>query len=370
MKTPTDHLAADARRLEQAAEWMMRLKADDADPEEIVRWVRWCEQDARNQDAFDRVQDVWWMSAALERSVEREVHGVIPAASTPGARRWGARGTGRGPAWRSPYGLAAGLVLALGAAWLLTLAPHWGTQDQARLISEQGPVSRETLSDGSRVDLATGSAVQVRYTEGERGLELESGEAFFSVERDRRRPFVVQAGGLNVRAVGTAFNVRKAGERVVVTVTEGRVDVFPGRALAGWDAGKVVRLAAGQQLRWDGDDSLPGAIGDLARASAASPVKAMPVPVAARPERALAWRDGRLEYTNEPLHAIVSDLNRYARSPIVLVGEDIRAMKFSGTVLTPAVDEWLLGLPDVFPVTVQRQHDVTVIQRKGPVARD
>jgi transmembrane sensor len=54
-----------------------------------------------------------------------------------------------------------------------------------------------------------------------------SGEAHFFVEKDPQRPFVVNAAGIDVRAVGTAFNVRIDPAAVEVLVTEGRVRVDP-----------------------------------------------------------------------------------------------------------------------------------------------
>src|SRR5690606_2450025 len=60
---------------------------------------------------------------------------------------------------------------------------------------------------------------------------LVQGEAQFSVARDSARPFIVRAGGVDVRAVGTAFNVKLAGASIELLVTEGTVHVAPAPTL-------------------------------------------------------------------------------------------------------------------------------------------
>jgi transmembrane sensor len=83
---------------------------------------------------------------------------------------------------------------------------------------------RLALPDGSRVELKDGSEVVVQYSASERRVKLTGGEAHFTVWKDKTRPFIVNAAGVEVRAVGTAFNVRLEAKSVEVLVTEGRVE--------------------------------------------------------------------------------------------------------------------------------------------------
>ena len=59
-----------------------------------------------------------------------------------------------------------------------------------------------------------------------RNVRIDKGEAWFQVAKDKKRPFVVAAGDVRVRAVGTAFSVRRLEEGADVQVTEGVVEVF------------------------------------------------------------------------------------------------------------------------------------------------
>ncbi|MCZ9336070.1 FecR family protein, partial [Klebsiella pneumoniae] len=78
--------------------------------------------------------------------------------------------------------------------------------------------------------LNTASALSIRYSESERALMLEAGEALFQVAKDTARPFIVRAGAGETQALGTVFAVRRSGEDVRVVVAEGRVMVRAPRA--------------------------------------------------------------------------------------------------------------------------------------------
>ena len=172
-------------------------------------------------------------------------------------------------------------------------------------------------------------------------MQLEGGEAFFTVAHNRERPFIVKAGDVRIRAVGTAFNVRRAGTRVVVAVTEGAVDVYsvqPMRATAF----TATRVTSGHSAVIDARNAAPV----VATVDAA---------------RVLSWRAGRLEYINEPLSAIVADLNRYSTKRVVIGDAAVGDIVFSGTVFTDATDVWLRALPQVFPVDVSTAPDGDVV---------
>lgn len=88
-----------------------------------------------------------------------------------------------------------------------------------------------TLEDGTRVWVNSASEVGFRLPFGPEMRELEvKGEVYVEVARDTSRPFIVHAGEVSVRALGTRFNVAAYGEGrgVVTTLTEGKVEVTRG----------------------------------------------------------------------------------------------------------------------------------------------
>ncbi|MCZ2152395.1 MAG: FecR domain-containing protein [Bryobacterales bacterium] len=168
---------------------------------------------------------------------------------------------------------------------------------------------RRVLEDGSVVELNDGARIEVAYSTGERRVRLEQGEASFTVAKNPDRPFVVRAVGVDVRAVGTVFNVRLGEGAVHVLVTEGRVRVddavWGTSVLAQTTAGDTPMLAANEQV------TIP--LGPPA-----------PVPVVAVTgediARQLAWLPELLEFNATPLGEVVAAFNK--RNRIQLTVED------------------------------------------------
>src|SRR5262249_617358 len=119
-----------------------------------------------------------------------------------------------------------------------------------------GEQARVSLPDGSAVRLDSDSAVTVRYSGRERLVTLDQGRAMFTVTHEGTRRFRVTAGPAGAVAVGTQFQVARAGSATVITVAEGVVAAFVGepawlqRPAAIPDS--VQRVSAGYQVRVDG----------------------------------------------------------------------------------------------------------------------
>src|SRR6202000_3390292 len=91
--------------------------------------------------------------------------------------------------------------------------------------TEVGRLQTVRLADGSRMELNTHTRVHAEVTDKTRMITLDSGEAYFDVVHDARRPFVVYAGNRRITDLGTKFSVYRNGDDVQVTVREGRVKV-------------------------------------------------------------------------------------------------------------------------------------------------
>jgi transmembrane sensor len=178
--------------------------------------------------------------------------------------------------------LAVGL-LGAGAAgsWFLTRRPvEMTARGERRTVS---------LPDGSRVELNTDSRIAVAYSDHRRDIVLTRGEALFDVAKDPSRPFVVQAGEAQVRAVGTAFNIRLRDKVVELTVTEGVVTVDERAASAApprrVSEGKGAMIATGAVAEVDLDPEVL--------------------------RRRLLWRDGVVEFEGDTLEQAAAEFNRY-----------------------------------------------------------
>ena len=195
-------------RLEEAAQWWLRLREPNVTPDVIAEWLLWCEATVENKDAFASIQTFWHQakSAPLEPVSRVALR----------AEGWGRRAV----AWA----VAAGVVLAaLGALPWLERRLSMRTGNDVAIATPVGNNREISLPDGSQATLGGATALTVSYTSRERTVVLNSGEAFFEVRSEPNRPFIVQTPSGRVAAVGTAFNVRTDGHTLRVTVSNGSV---------------------------------------------------------------------------------------------------------------------------------------------------
>jgi transmembrane sensor len=311
----SDGATEDARRFERACEWFIELREKLNSPDAVSAWLEWCAADPRNRDAFEQARRVW--TATEDAHAENLGLRQPPVRS---ARAWRLAG--------------AGVALAATIAAVALLGPDLlrgrGDPSLAVLDTPVGKNREVPLADGSTVVLGADSRVVAELDASSRKLRLENGEAYFKVARDSRRPFVVSAGPVRVTALGTEFNVRTATGRVIVAVVEGLVQIDAG----GNGKRAPLRVGAGETVSLDTVDASM----QLAHAD--------PVTMA-------SWQQGRLEFTREPLSAVVASVNRYSARRIELDGAALGDLRFTGTVFTDRLDDWVRGLPQIFPVELR-----------------
>ncbi|HJW29670.1 MAG TPA: FecR domain-containing protein, partial [Saprospiraceae bacterium] len=116
------------------------------------------------------------------------------------------------------WAIAASVLLLLGFTYFFILTPSPKTY----LFADHQDGAIE-LKDGSKVYLNKGGAVTVYpFTRKARHVEL-SGEAYFEISHDVKRPFTIACGGTVTQVVGTAFTIRQVKDEVRLSVQTGKV---------------------------------------------------------------------------------------------------------------------------------------------------
>jgi len=300
-----------------AADWWLRLRSPDASEQTVAQWLAWTDEDAGHLAAFEKITALGERLSALGEVSRAQLVAEFAPVATASRHRW------------LPLAAAASVV----AVALLGGYMAWsGTGGRAtpQIYSSAVAAKRDvSLADGSTVTLGGATQLTTRFSRGQREVELASGEAFFQVAHQAQRPFVVNAGRLAIHDIGTAFDVRRTGDQVTVVVTEGRVRIFDKNDAGG----QGLEAVAGQRVTYE-----PG--------HAALSVSSTDA------ERAVAWRNDRLEFDNEPLAIVVANINRYSDQPIRIADANLAPLTFTGTVKTDAIDDWLRALPQVLPLKV------------------
>ena len=358
--TTDEPTSKDARlnRLEQASEWLLRMDNPARTEEDVNEWLRWCDEDSENLAAFEAFQRDWRDLDALK--VDAGAGESVPASSGVNddlilseARKKALleQETHRFSISRVrrrtrlvPVAAAACLALAALAVLLL---PHERELSIPRQQVAATQTNRAaTLPDGSRVILSAQTSINVDFNGSKRNLELSAGEAYFKVKHDRQHPFIVHAGDISVTAVGTAFDVRREPDGVTVTVEEGTVEIA-GNVFAKKGLPTTWRAEAGYRLTY----SSQGRTAMIASVDTSS---------------ALAWRGGELAYVWEPLGAVIEDLNRYSEHKVIIKDPAIAELRFTGTVFTASLTEWVKAVEQAYPVRADTtaNGDIVLVDRR------
>jgi len=297
---------------EMAARWVVRIDREGLSEALAADLEAWRSADPRREGAFLQAEAAWrLLEAPQATSAPRRV---------PPSRRLLIGG-----------GVGALAAAAAGVAVFVT--------SPTRISTVKGEIRRVPLADGSVAAVNTDSRVEIDFAKALRRVRLARGEAWFQVAKNAQRPFVVEAGSIRVRAVGTAFSVRRRAGGAEVCVTEGVVEAW-----TDGQAGPPVRIAAGGQA-YVGDDA------------------AIITPVAAPSavDRALAWRTGRIDLAGETLAAAAADFNRYNTQQIVVDDPDLAREQLYGVFRTDDPEGFVRAVEASLGARVVRRSDREIV---------
>ena len=316
----------------EASDWVVRQASGPLDEASQRAFEAWYDTGPRQQGAYLRAQAIW-------RSLDKA---TVQANLRPEAARRPAKArSAQRPSRRAFIGAGIATSAAAGVVAMVFGPRLVGGKTLATTLGE---VRKVPLEDRSIASLNSDSRLEVSMTPKLRRVVLVSGEALFEVAKNPRRPFVVEAGDVVVRAVGTAFSVRRRVNGADVLVTEGVVEA--------WNAGGVAgaqRISAGQQ--------------------AFVPNRAAPFSVLAAPqevERRLAWREGNIILNNQTLAEAAQEFNRYNRLKIVVADPALGAHRLVGQYRADQPEQFVDAVQTLMDVRVTRSGERLMVGAKRP----
>ncbi|HVV27362.1 MAG TPA: FecR domain-containing protein [Rhizomicrobium sp.] len=321
----------------EAAAWVARFDAGDVSARDQAAFQEWLNRSTFHREAIAEYGSLWSEFDTLRsltgaRETGREIGGRD---NHPAVKRSMLK---RAKPWLAACAAAAIAVAAETALFHpkpVDIAKA-GHNAPARFVYETaiGGQRRIALADGSSVILNTNSRLDVDFSGNRRDVRLVRGEAYFDVVHDKTRPFTVHADNYVVRDIGTAFDVHLSKTGLVeVGVTRGSVEVAP--VTGGRVSGTAKRLGvvpAGHNIVLDPK---------IERAE-----------VVSSPDmgRKLAWRQGELIYTGQPLSEVLADVSRYSDIRIELADPALENLPVGGAFRTDQIEAIFAALENNFGV--------------------
>ncbi|MDZ3993802.1 FecR domain-containing protein [Pseudomonas sp. Teo4] len=304
---PTSDNAPAQAQVDQAIDWLVRLRFDTPSPRTRQQFEQWLASHPHNERAWERVSNLSDELAGLpselsrrtlegrqrQRTSRRDHLKLLGVLAVGGSLGWAAH---------EPLGLPA-----------LLADTHTGTGERRQL---QG-------SDGSRIQLNTASAIDLRYSSTQRELRLVRGEVSLACNADDNRPYQLDThvGALSTR--DGHLLLRENGQGLLLAVRSGEVTLFPSSSAAR-------RVEPGEVLQ-------------------VSPAGSYhPATLHADP---WGWTDGVLSVQQMPLGEFVAELSRY-RPGVLRCAPEVAGLKVSGTYQLADTEQILLLLARSLPVRV------------------
>jgi len=300
----------DDRLAEEAVAWAVRT--GDAGFVDWEAFTAWLEQSPDHAAAYDRVAAGAADAAAALLSAAPGAANDDPAPPARVSRRW--------------FGGAIAASLAA-----LVVFGVW--RGDGTYVERTAPGETRTiaLEDGSRIDLAGGTSIELDRDDP-RFARLEQGRALFTIRHDEASPFRLEAGEDTLIDAGTVFDVALDKAGIAVSVGEGAVIFNPAR--------QAVRLAPGDMLR---------------SASGSEDYERLTV----SPAQVGEWTDGRLTFNDAALEEVAAELSR--ATGVAFRAAPGSTLRLSGSIVVAPVGADPRTVGPLLGVSVRRQGDAWVI---------
>jgi len=347
-----------AKRIrQQARHWFLLMNTggvkDDGVRQQFDEWLSARPDHAK---ANHELEFIWNHMGQLAVQIEAEYNPESRAEDAPQNRRqeesgYASRIIRRFFDFFTSHPLSSGLTAcAVVLLAVFALLPNIGEKANEQFyLTRIGEIRQINLADGSQIMLGAESRIRTRFGQGTRLVELMAGEAYFDVKKDPSSTFVVFAGELSIKVVGTRFDVRKRESGITVAVAEGIVDVMD-RAMdtEAKPEAQSVALTAGEQLSKPKNQPFKAVekISDVELG---------------------AWRNGWLIYRDSNLADVLADANRYFDGRILLQARQLAQQKVTLTLRTNQIELLPDMLAETLPLTVHKKPGNQFVLEAKPV---
>ncbi|GAT62008.1 FecR family protein [Paludibacter jiangxiensis] len=309
----------------------------EATSEETRRLTEWfCQPDTKEKLSGFYAEKWEEAAASMDAALQNSMLENIRSEMSPGRHRWSL------PFGKlMKYAAAAVIPVMLGVGAYLLIANLAHDNNKEMIVSvENGQKANLQLPDGTKVWLNSGSSIRYdkSYNQHDRIIALE-GEAYFEVAKDKKRPFIVKANAVSVRAVGTAFDVKAYtnDDAITTTLIEGKVNVF--------DKTTTSQLLPNQKITFNKSNHTFDKVQVYDAAIAG------------------LWKNNQLAFDSETLEDIAKVLERMYNIQVVFDSEQIKQIRFSGKIKNNSLESVLQLISLTSPIHYNVKDSVVTLKQ-------
>lgn len=207
-------------------------------------------------------------------------------------------------------------ILVISAWYFMTNGQLFAKEEKTNYVEIFSPLAARTrfeLPDGTIGWLNSGSTLKfpVRFKGKQREVVL-SGEGFFKVMKDPEKPFIVKTSNMDIKALGTSFNVLAYpdDETCEITLESGKVIIE--KTMENGKSSKLVELQPNHQVV-------------ISKKTYKSVVREV------SPSKYTSWKEGKLVFRNDPMNLVVKKIGRWYNVNINLQDKDLESYRFRAT---------------------------------------
>lgn len=298
---------------EQVETWLAQSEANRKELEQLT--YLWKESEKAAAVSTINEQEAWQRFIALRNEKKS-----APVISIVRPKRW--------------LQVAAAILVLLACGWWANM--YFNT-NRMELVQTQQAVTADTLPDGSIVTLNKYSSIQYKekFTKGKtRAVKLQ-GEAFFNVTANKEKPFVITVNDVEVKVVGTAFNIKTSNGQTEVIVKTGIVEVTR--------KGKTIRLLPNEKTVTPAGDTA------LFKTQVSDKLYDY-------------YQTKEFVCDNTPLWRLVQVLNEAYQSNVVIGREELRNLRLNTTFSNESLDNVLDIIAKTFQLQVVKTENQIILQ--------
>jgi transmembrane sensor len=332
---------------------------------QINELIIWIKQDKSNKRYFDEISEIWVTSNAVSgKSGYHPMKGFANFEQTIG------KALDQKSSWylnrfQTWLRIAAIFIIAffLGSLIFFNIGKSKGVmsnQSAFEIIVPRGAKAHFIMSDGTKVTLNAGSKLRYysNYGVKDRMLQLE-GEGYFKVAKDKSRPFIVTTSHVNVKALGTEFNVKAypSDKTIETTLVEGSVRIENRFANSGTED---IILKPNQKLTFYKDEAAyrqRASLSDINKDKFSQSVKNQKLSAIHRlvaenvnVQPVISWKENRWIIEKQALSQLAIDLERKFDIDIQFDSERLKKFRFTGTLMDESLEQVLNVMTCTAPI--------------------